>query len=101
APALARPHHVVDIFGAEGDHAADRAGAINVRGRATHHIDPADQFGLEEERAVGVMPGALVVLARTIDDDRDAAEILQAADVDDGRGIVAALLERNTWHVVE
>ena len=64
-------------------------------------FDAADQFGLEEERAVGIVAGALIVLPRTIDDHSNAAEILQAADVDDGRWIVAALLERNAWHVVE
>ena len=83
------------------DHAADRAGAVDVRGRAAHDIDAADQFRIEEERAVGVVSGALVVLPRAVDDHRDAAEILQAADVDDGRGIVAALLKRDARHVVE
>ena len=95
------PHDVLDVLGAERDHAADRAGAVDVRGRAAHDIDAADQFRIEEERAVGVVAGALVVLPRAVDDDRDAAEILQAADVDDGRGIVAALLERDAGHVVE
>ena len=82
APALAGPHHVLNVLGAERDHAADRAGAVDVRGRAAHDIDAADQFGIEEERAVGVVAGALVILPRAIDDDGDAAEILQAADVD-------------------
>src|SRR6185295_1438288 len=101
APALARAHDIVDVLGAERDHAADRAGAVDVRGRAPHHVDAADQFGIEEERAVGVVPAALVVLPRTVDHDRDAAEILQAADVDDGRGIVAALLDRHAGYLVE
>ena len=101
APALARAHDIVDVLGAERDHAADRAGAVDVRGRPAHHIDAADQLRIEEERAVGVVSGALVVLSRAVDDDRDAAEILQAADVDDGRGIVAALLKRYARHVVE
>jgi hypothetical protein len=95
------PHHVLDILGAERDQAADGAGAVDVGGRTAHHIDAADEFGFEEERTVGIVAGALVVLPRPVDNDRDTAEILQAADVDDGRGIVTALLERNAWHVVE
>ena len=89
------------VLGAERDQAADCARAVDIRGRAAHHIDAADQFGIEEERAVGVVAGALVVLPRAVDDDRDAAEILQAADVDDGRGIVAALLNRHARYLVE
>jgi hypothetical protein len=45
--------------------------------------------------------GALIVLPRTVDDDRHAAKILQAADVDNGRGIVAALLDRHARYLVE
>ncbi len=101
APALARAHHVVDVLGAERDHTADGAGAVDVRGRAAHHVDAADQFGIEKERAVAVVAGALVVLPRAVDDDGNAAEILQAANVDHGRRIVAALLERDAGHVVE
>ena len=101
APSLARAHDVVDVLGTERDQTADRAGAVDVGGRAAHHIDAADQFGIEEERAVGVVSGALIVLPRAIDDDGDAAEILQAANVDDGRGIVTALLKRYAGHVVE
>ena len=62
---------------------------------------PPTSSGIEEERAVGVVAGALIVLPRAVDDDGDAAEILQAADVDDGRGIVAALLNRYAGDVVE
>ena len=60
--------HVVDVLGAERHHAADRAGAVDVGGRAAHDIDAADQFGIEEERAVGVVAGALIVLSRAVDD---------------------------------
>ena len=52
---------------------------------------PGDQFRLEEERAVGVVAGALEILPRAVDHDRDAAEVLQAADVDRGLRLVAAL----------
>jgi hypothetical protein len=38
---------------------------------------------------------------RAVHDHRHAAEVLQAADVDDGRGIVATLLERHAGHGVE
>ncbi len=101
APALARAHDVVDVLGAERDQAADRTGAIDVGGRAAHHVDPAHQFWIQEERAVGVVSGTLIILPRTIDNDGDAAEILQTADVDDGRGIVAALLKRHAGYAVE
>src|SRR5439155_15241963 len=50
APALARAHDIVDVLGAERHHAADRAGAVDVRGRAAYHVDAADQLGIEEER---------------------------------------------------
>src|SRR6185369_4396272 len=50
APALAGTHDVVDVLGAERHHAADRAGAVDVRGRAAHHVDAADQLGVEEKR---------------------------------------------------
>jgi hypothetical protein len=101
APALARPHDIVDVLGTERDQAADRAGTVDVRGRTANDVDAANQFWIEEERAVGVVAGALIVLPRAVDDNRDAAEILQAADIDDCRGIVAALLERDAGHVVE
>jgi hypothetical protein len=101
APALTGTQDVLDVLGAERHHAADRAGAVDVRGRAAHHVDAADEFRIEEERAVGVMTGALIVLPRAVDDDCDTAEILQAADVDDSRGIVAAFLKDDAGDVVE
>ncbi|MBA7661403.1 hypothetical protein ES703_69420 [subsurface metagenome] len=101
APALAGTQHVVDVLGAERDHAANRAGAVDVRGRAAHDIHAANQLGIEEERAVGVMSGALVVLPRAIDHDGNSAEILQAANVDRGCRIVAAVLEGHTGHIIE
>ncbi|MHC2316773.1 hypothetical protein ACVIHC_003819 [Bradyrhizobium diazoefficiens] len=76
-------------------------GAVDVGGRSPHDVDAADQFRIEEEGAVGIVAGALIVLPRAVDHDRDAAEILQAANVDNGRGIVAALLERNTGNRME
>jgi len=42
--------------------------------------------------------GALIVLPRAVDHDRDTAEILQAADIDHGRRIVAALLDVTPAH---
>ena len=100
-PALARAHDVFDILGAERSHAADRTGAVDVRGRSAHDVDSADQFGIKEERAVREMAGALIVLPRTIDHHGDAAEILQAADIDRGRRLVAAVLHPHTGNVVE
>ena len=47
------------------------------------------------------MPGALIVLACAVDHHRDAAEILQAADIDRGRRLVAAVLHPDTGYVVE
>ncbi len=101
APTLAGTHHVVDVLGAERNHATDRAGTVDVRGRAAHHVDAADQFRIEEERAVGVVASALIVLPRAVDHDGDAAEILQATDVDDGRRVIAALLKRDARDVIE
>ncbi len=49
APALAGTNDVVDILGAERDHAADRAGAVDVGRRAAHDIDTPDQLRIEEE----------------------------------------------------
>ena len=100
-PSARRAADVLDILGAERDHAADRAGAVDVRGRSAHDIDAADQFRIEEERAIGVVAGALIVLPRAVDHDRDAAEILQAADIDRGGRIVAAILERHAGDIVE
>src|SRR5436190_10112402 len=100
-PSLAGAHDLLHVLGTERHQAADRAGAVDVGGRAAHHVDAADQLGIEEERAVGVVSGALVILPRAIDHDGDTAEILQASDIDDGRGIVAALLEGDAGDVVE
>ena len=47
------------------------------------------------------MAGALEILPRAVDDDRDAAEVLQAADVDRHAGIVGALLEVDARHAEE
>ena len=101
APALTGPQHVLNILGTERSDAADRAGAVDVRRRSTDHVDAADQFGIEEERAVGVVARALVVLPGAVDDHGDAAEILQAANIDGGRGIVAAVLHPHAGHIVK
>ena len=47
------------------------------------------------------MTGALIVLPRTVDDDGDTTEVLQAADVDRGGRVVAAVLKRHAGHVIE
>ena len=98
APALAGTHHILNVLGAERRHAADRARAIDVGRGTAHDVDAADQFWIEEERAVRVVAGALIVLARAVDDDRDAAEVLQAANVDRCRWVVAAILYPDTGH---
>ena len=98
APALAGTHHVIDVLGAERHHAADRARAKDVGARAAHHIDAADQFRIQEERTLGMMAGALIVLARAIDHHGDPAKILQTANVNRAGGIIAAVLERHAGH---
>ena len=100
-PALAGTQHILDILGAERHHAADRAGAVDVGGRAAHDIDAADELWIEEEGTVGIVSGALVILPRTVDDHGDTTEILQAANVDRGRRVVAAILKRHAGHVVK
>jgi hypothetical protein len=45
--------------------------------------------------------GALIVLTRAVHVDRDAAEILQTANVDGGLGRISTLLERYAGNVVE
>lgn len=100
-PAFARANDILDVLGAKRCHAADRTGAIDVGGGTTDDIDAADQFGVEEKRAVGEVPRALVVLPRTIDNDDDAAEVLQAADVDRGRRLVATVLNPHARHIIE
>ncbi len=101
ADALARPQHVLRILGAERHHAADRARAVDVGDRTAHHVDLGDELGLEEELAVAVVAGALEVLPRTVDHHRDAAEVLQAADVDRGLRRVGALAEPDARQAVE
>jgi hypothetical protein len=64
-------------------------------------VDAGDQFGVEEERAVREMPGALIILPRTIDHHGDATEILQAADIDRGRRLVATILHPDAWNIIE
>ena len=93
APLLMRSDDVLDVPCAELDHAADGATAVDVRCRATHHVDAADHRRIDIELAVGVMARALEILARAVDQHGDTAEILQASDIDCGRGVVAALLE--------
>ncbi len=43
----------------------------------------------------------MIVLPRAVDDDGDAAKVLQPANVDRGRRVVAAVLERHAGHVIE
>ena len=81
--------------------AADRAGAVDVRDRPAHHVDAGQQLRLHVDEAVGLVAGALEILPRAVDDDRDAAEVLHAADVDRHAGIVGALLEVHGRHAEE
>ena len=62
---------------------------------------PPTSSGIEEERAVGEMAGALIILPRAVDHHGDTAEILQAADIDRGRRFVAAVLHPDAGYVVE
>ena len=100
-PAFTGTDHIVDILGAERSDATDRTRTVDVRGRAAHDIDAADKFGIEKERTVREMAGALIVLPRTVDDIGDAAEVLQTTDVDRGRRFVASILHPNAWHVID
>ncbi len=92
---------VVAVDRAHRHHAADGAGAVDVRDRPAHHVDAGYQFRLHVDEAVGLVAGALKVLPRAVDDDRDAAEVLQAADVDCHAWIVGALLEVHRRHAEE
>ena len=83
----------LDVERAHRHDAADRAGAVDIRDRPAHHVDAGQQLRLHVDEAVGLMTGALEILPRAVDDDRDASEVLQAADVDRHAGIVGALLE--------
>jgi hypothetical protein len=47
------------------------------------------------------MAGTLKVLPGAVDEDGDAAEVLQTADIDRGRWIVATLGEPDARHAVE
>ena len=47
------------------------------------------------------MAGTLIVLPRAIDDHGDTTEILQAADVDRSRRLIAAILHPDAGNVVE
>src|SRR5690606_31139369 len=98
APALARLEDVIHILGLKRNHAADRAGAVDVGDRPAYHVHAAQKFRLKIEGAVGIVPGLLKVLTRAVDHHRDASEILQAADID-GRGrVVPTLGERDAGH---
>ena len=101
APPLAGTNDVVDVLGAERHETADSARAVDVCGGAANHIHSADQFRIEEEGAVSIVAGALIILPCAVHHHRDTAEILQAADVDRTRRIVAAVLERHRWHTAE
>src|ERR1044072_4905658 len=100
-PALARTHDVFDVLGAERRDTADRTRAVDVGRWAAHDFDAADQFRVKEERAVREMAGTLIILPRAIDDHGDTTEILQAADVDRSRRLVAAILHPYAGNVVE
>ncbi len=47
------------------------------------------------------MTRALIILACTIDHNSDTAEVLQAADIDRRRWIIATVLHPDTGNVVE
>ena len=101
APALAGLDDVFDVLGAERHHAADRAGAVDVGDRPAHDVDRREHLRLEIEHPVGVVAGALEVLPRAVDQHGDAPEILQAANVDGGAGIIAARLRGHAGHAEE
>ena len=94
-PALAGLEHVLDILGSERRDAADRAGSEDVGDRTADDVDRADQLGLEVEHAVRVVAGALEVLPGAVDQHVDAAEILQAANVDRRGRVIGALGQRS------
>src|SRR4029078_5786328 len=71
-PLLVRPQNVLCILRAEIDHAADGAGAINVRNGAAPDIDTGNGVRLDVELAVCGVTGALEVLTRAVDQDSDA-----------------------------
>jgi hypothetical protein len=98
---LARLEDVVGIERPHRHHAPDRAGAVDVRDRPAHHVDAGQQFRLHVDEAVGLVAGALEVLPRTIDNHGDAAEVLQAADVDRHARLVGALLRVHPRHAEE
>ena len=101
APAFADLEHILDVLGAERRDTADRAGAKHVGHRPANDVDAADELRLEIEDAVGVVAAALEILPRAVDDDVDAAEILEAADIDRGARIVGPLLHVDTRHAVD
>ena len=101
APALANLEDVVGVFGAEGNDTADGAGAEDIRHRSTDDVGIGDHFRIEIEAAVGIVTGALEVLTCAVDHHVDAAEILQAADIDRRRRFVGPLLERNARYAEE
>jgi hypothetical protein len=82
AISVAADEDVLDLLGADRHDAADGAGPIDVRHRAAGDIDLRQEFRLEIEFALAAMAGDLEILAGAVDDDGDAAEILEAAEID-------------------
>ena len=65
------------------------------------HVDLLHQLRVDPEHALRAVAGALEVLPRAVDDHRDAAEILQAADVDAGAGALGVGLQGDARHAEE
>jgi len=81
---LALAQEVARRLGLEDDHAANGARAINIGDGPAHHRDLLQKLGLDPHRAGAAVIGTGEIVAGAIGDHGDAAEILEAADIDAG-----------------
>ena len=100
-PGLFRLQEVAGVLGLEHHDAADGAGAIGVGHRTADDLDLLDQLGIEDEEVLGAVRGLVEILPRTVDDHRNAAEILQTADIDAGRDTLGVALSRDAGKAKE
>ena len=82
---------IVGLPGLEHHDAADGPGPVDVRNRSADNRDRLQHFRLDPLWRGAAVAVDLEVAPRPVDDDRDAAGVLQAADVDVGRGRVAVV----------
>ena len=91
APGLVFLDQIVCLQRAKVDDAGNHSRAAHCGGRTFGDVHSADHFRVQVDRTVGAMAALLVVLARAVNHDVDAPEVLHAANIHGNARVHTAL----------